>query len=432
MKKNHHPAVFAALVAGSCFGVLTSRATDVGGLAIHGTVSATASSSDNVSYLGDTKDTLSLNIVDLILNGTHRFDNGLRVGAQIYAFKLGDYRNVTLDFANLDYSFNQSIGVRLGRNKLPHGLYNDSQDLDAIRTFASLPFSFYPRSLRAIDAAFDGVSLYGTLGLSRAGSLDYQIYAGAKEAISGSDNPLLRGLSGGLPKFDHWTFDQGVQGAAIFWNLPVDSLKIGYSVQRLPQTHLSGALGTTATLSGGDLALTQMVDSMLGAGAWDYSGMFAGTPVDITGMDILFRTLSAEYTSGRWVIAAEYKLLDELHGTNTIPALGLLGEPAVSSYSNSLEYYYGMVTYQATDEVGLGYYYAQNSDDRKGSSTNPNNYSKDHCVAISYNLSKWCILKAEYHFLDGFTPLGLSGDAKPANTRDSKWHYLVLKTTVSF
>ncbi len=410
----------------------TAQADD---FSVHGSISVTASDSDTVDYLGDTKDTLNLNLVDVILNSTHRFDNGLRVGGQVYAYKLGDYQELTLDFANADYSFCQQFGVRLGRNKLPHGLYNDSQDLDAIRTFASLPFSFYPRPLRAVDASFDGISLYGTLGLSRAGSLDYQVYAGAKEALSDSNLPLLRGISSSLIQFDKWQFGQGVQGASLFWNLPVDGLKVGYSIQRLPNTTLSGVLGTTSTLSGGDLALADRVDEMLGQGAWDYSGSFAGTPATVSGVDILFRTLSAEYTTGKWVFAAEYKLIDELHGTTTIPALALLGQPTTSPYSANLDYYYGMVSYQATDKIGLGYYYAGNCDDRKGSAasrSNPADFSKDNCVAVSYNLTKWCVVKAEYHFMDGFTPLGLSGDPRPASTADSKWHYVVLKTTISF
>jgi hypothetical protein len=413
---------------------VSARATTVGGFSVHGSLSATASYSDRFSYLGDTAGQFSLNLVDIILNSTHRFENGIRVGAQVYGFKLGDYKDLTLDFAGLDYAFNRNVGFRIGRNKLPHGLYNDSQDLDVIRTFASLPFSFYPRSLRAIDASFDGVSLYGVVGLGRIGSVDYQLYAGAKEALSGSDVPLLQGISRSLPKFHHWNFGQGVRGASVFWNLPVEGLRAGYSVQQLPKTKLNGSVGRTSTLRGGDLAITGMVDAMLGRGAWDYSGYFAGTPATVTDMDILFRTASAEYTTGRWTIAAEYKLLDQLHGTTTIPALARLGESPTSPYANHLEYYYGMISYQATSRLGLGYYYAGNNDSRNGSAAsraNPSNFSKDHCPALSYSLSRWCVVKAEYHFLDGFTPIGLTNDPLPTAT-DSKWRYLVLKTTVSF
>jgi len=435
MKNTKCLATSAIISAGIVLGAASSKATDLDGLSIHGSLSATASETDNnVSYLGDTDGRLNLNLVDIILNSSHRFENGLRIGAQVYAYQLGNFKDLTLDFANADYSFSPQFGVRVGRNKLPHGLYNDSQDLDAIRTFASLPYSFYPRTLRAIDAAFDGLSFYGSASLSLAGSLDYQLFAGAKETLSDGTLPLLRGISSSLMQFNRWTFGDGVEGAAIFWNPPVDGLKLGYSVQRLPRTKLSGVLGTTATLNGDNLALAGLVDAMLGKGAWDDSGVFAGTSASVSGVDILFRTISAEYTTGKWVIAAEYKLLDELHGTTTVPALARLGQPTSSPYSNHLEYYYGMASYQVNDKVGLGYYYAYNTDVRNDASRsgNPSNYSKDHCPVISYNLTKWCVVKAEYHFMQGYTPLGLSGDPMPSNPGDGKWHSLVLKTTISF
>ncbi len=417
---------------------LPARASSLAALDLHGSVSATASYSDRFDYLGDTKENLSLNLIDVILNSTHRFDSGLRLGGQIYAYKLGDFNDLTLDFASADYSFNQQFGVRAGRNKLPHGLYNDSQDLDAIRTFASLPFSFYPRSLRTITASFDGLTFYGNFDLQRAGSLDYQIYGGAKAAISGADTPLLRGISNSLIKFDEWTFPDGVYGLSIFWNLPVEGLKIGYSYMSVPNTNIYGVLGTTDTLNSENLALAGMVDAVLGPGAWDYSGLFAGTPATVTGADVTISTASTEYTRGKWVFAAEYKLIDQLHGTTTIPALAVLGQPITIPYANQLEYYYGSVSYEATDRVGLGYYYAESTDARNAPAVEqdlPSNFSTDHCFALSYKLTPWCILKAEYHFMDGLTPLTMSGDPLPSPaelTAGSDWKYLVLKTTVSF
>jgi|GEM_PF-1058150 len=416
---------------------LSVQAATFDSIDVHGSISATASYSNKYGFMGDTADNLDLNLVDIILNSTHRFENGLRVGGQIYAFKLGGYKDLTLDFASADYSFNQHFGVRVGRNKLPHGLYNDSQDLDAIRTFASLPFSFYPRSLRAIDASFDGLTLYGTFDIGRAGSLDYQVFAGAKENIKGADTPLLRGVSYSLIKFNEWDLGHGINGLSLFWNLPVEGLKLGYSLQQVPKTRMRGVLGATDVLSGNDLALAGLVDTMLGTGAWDYSGMFAGTTAGVSNVDVLFRTISGEYTYGRWIFAGEYKLIDQLHGVASVPALALLGQPPTSPYSNHLQYYYGSVSYEASDRIGLGYYYAYNCDSRQGTSAQknlPENYSKDHCFAVSYKVTKWCVAKAEYHLMDGLTPLTIAGDRGDVSsiTSGSRWSYLVLKTTVSF
>jgi hypothetical protein len=411
------------------------HAANVGGIAIHGSLSATASESSVLNALGDTKDKLNLNLIDIILNSTHRFDNGLRIGGQVFAYKLGGYKDLTLDFASADYSFSRQFGVRVGRNKLPHGLYNDSQDLDAVRTFASLPLAFYPRTLRATVAALDGVSLYGNLGLGRAGGLDYQVFAGAKEAISGADHPIMRSNSYGLTKASKWTFGDGAHGASVFWNPPVDGLKVGYSILRMLNSKITAVLGSTATLTGTDLALPNAVDAMMGRGTWDNSGLFAGTPANVSGYDVSFRTYSAEYSTGKWVFAAEYALLDLLHGTATIPALARLGRPTASPTSNGFERYYGQVTREATAKLGFGYYYSFVQAQRFATAAvrgQPGNSNKDHAVAASYNLTKWCVVKAEYHLMDGYVLAFLAGAPKPAATESSKWHHVVLKTTISF
>jgi hypothetical protein len=74
LHKNSLAGVTAGLI-GLCLAA-TTHASDMGGVAIHGSVSATASYSPDYNYLGDTKDSLDLNQTELILNGTKRFDNG--------------------------------------------------------------------------------------------------------------------------------------------------------------------------------------------------------------------------------------------------------------------------------------------------------------------------------------------------------------------
>ena len=67
---------------------LPLHSADMGGVAIHGSLSATGAYSPEYNYLGDTEDSLDLNQVELILNGTKRFDNGIKLAAQIYAYEL--------------------------------------------------------------------------------------------------------------------------------------------------------------------------------------------------------------------------------------------------------------------------------------------------------------------------------------------------------
>ncbi|TVR53075.1 MAG: hypothetical protein EA425_03920 [Puniceicoccaceae bacterium] len=401
-----------------------------GAPSVHGSVSAALSYSDTYNYLGNTRKNVDLNQVDVILNATHRFDSGLRVGAQIYAFKLGSFKDLTLDFANLDYSFDETFGLRAGRIKLPIGLYNDSQDLDAIRTFASLPLGFYPKTLRAVTASLDGALAYGRIGLGGAGTLDYQVFGGAKESISG-DTPFLRGFSG-LNQVERWKVRGFNYGGAFFYEPPIDGLRIGYSYTRVNDNRVFGHLGRTDLLTGDDLATALMVDQMLGAGTWDFSGMFAGTSTLIDNLDVTFRVLSLEFMYDRWLFAAEYKLLDLYDGNIHLPAMALLGQPVDQPLRSAATEYYGMVTYQATDQIGVGAYYAYSLGNRhaSGASSNPNQRTHDYALAVSYAPTPSLILKLEGHYLDGRSFIGGDGQANPAT--DRTWTYFIFKSTFSF
>ena len=407
------------------------HAINAGGIDIHGSVSVTASYSDTYNYLGDTRDAVDLNLVDVVLNGSHRFENGLRAGAQLYGYTIGDYSDITLDWANLDYSFNEHFGVRLGRNKIPLGLYNDSQDLDAIRTFASLPYPVYPKPYRAVTASMDGLSLYGTVGISKAGSLDYQLYGGWKESIDG-DNPFIGGINN-LAHYDKCEFTRGVFGASLFWNTPLEGLRLGYSYLETPKNVLNGTISVIDDMRGSYLALARQVDGAFGAGTWDHSGLFAGTIVT-SRTRARINVLSAEYTRDKWLFAAEYKRRDETEGEIYTPAIAALGLPSTNRFANHLEQYYAMVTYQATDQIGLGAYYAHENTMRKGSSgpSDPLTKTKDWAAAVSYAVNDNWILKLEGHLIDGRSLVYSGGDDNRTSGTDATWAYLVAKATFSF
>ena len=54
----------------------------------------------------------------------------------------------SLDWAYATYKFAPWFGIRGGKAKTVMGLYNDTQDLDFLHTFALLPQSIYPTDLR--------------------------------------------------------------------------------------------------------------------------------------------------------------------------------------------------------------------------------------------------------------------------------------------
>jgi hypothetical protein len=424
-----HCALLCSLCATFAF---RAHGADVAAVQVHGSISATASYSDTYNFLGKTRDQLDLNLVDIALNGTHRFDSGLRAGAQLYAYQIGSFSDITVDWASLDYSFSPMLGARVGRNKVQMGLYNDSQDLDAVRTFASLPFTFYPKTYRAITSSIDGLTLYGNVPLGQAGTIDYQVYGGTKEDIDGA-NPFIRGINN-LAQYDQWHVNRGVYGGAVFWNAPLEGLRIGYSYFATPKNRLRGVLSSMSQMHGAYLGLARSVDAALGAGAWDKSGLFAGTPVSSVDIRTQFHLLSAEYTWNKWLFAAEYKRHDNSNGLVYTPALARLGRPTVANYSAYNEEYYGMVTYQATRQLGLGLYYSKEQLDRNVSSasSDPLKHTKDWAAAVSYALNDAWIFKFECHQIDGLSLVYSAGDDNRTSGLDPRWTYLVVKSTFSF
>jgi len=170
MRKSHAKLAILGIAALSS---IPAFALDVDGIAIHGSVSTTESSSDTYNFYGDTANgKFDDNVRELTVNGAYRWATGLKFSAQIYASDVDGLSSLDLDFASLDYQFKPWLGVRVGRNKSALGLYGDSQDLDQIRTFANLPLGVYPRNLRPFNYT-DGVSFYGNIPAGKAGSLDY-------------------------------------------------------------------------------------------------------------------------------------------------------------------------------------------------------------------------------------------------------------------
>ncbi|ACB77777.1 hypothetical protein [Opitutus terrae] len=409
---------------------LFSAAIAVGSpaLEIHGAVSATAGYSDRYNYLGDTKDTLDMFSNEVTLNGTHRFANGIRFGAQIYGYRLDDFRDLTVDFAQFDYSFNEAFGLRLGRGKQAVGLYGDTQDIDIIRPLALLPLNAYPKTMRTNGASYDGAAIYGSIALSGAGSLDYHVYGGMPAKYRAED-PWLLVMNDSAPATVTEVEDLGrLFAGSVYWNTPLSGLKIGGSVARTTGTELAAAMRSAASLAmaAGDVRL---MPTRFPPGMWD--NVIAGRPAIMKQDAVTHYVYSAEYTRGDWVFAGEYRTTT-VHSESNLPVLG------PGSYSNRMDNFYVMATWQAAAKWQLAAFYEEgyaNTHDRRGRSYSAtpahHAWTKETCAAVSYNLTDWWLVKLQAHAIDG-TAL-LSGRYNPAIAQwKSNWTYVVLKTTISF
>jgi len=332
---------------------------------------------------------------------------------------------MSLDFAALDYSFNETIGVRVGRVKHAFGLYGESQDLDMVRPFAFLPLDFYSKLLRPIDSSFDGTAVYGNVRLGK-GSIEYQVYAGWVPAID-TKNPFFAGLDEASPITTSSINTLFVYGGSAIWNTPLEGLRLSASVTLIPKVRFDGAMRTASSLA---LATSdaRLLPSYFPPGAWDFA--VAGKPASLeTTVNNYY--FSAEYTRGDWVFAIETSFID---GDQT-SSLSLLGTSESKSKSDSS---YAMVTYQASKKLQLGTYYGlahANRDDPNGSKLvavpSHIDWLKDFAVASSYNLAPWWLLKAEVHLLNGTKGLSAKGNGDAAKWK-ADWTYITVKTTVSF
>ncbi|MCX6591538.1 MAG: hypothetical protein NTZ56_08445 [Acidobacteria bacterium] len=105
-----------------------------------------------------------------------------RVGAQFYMRNVGEFGNwrPTVDWAYGSYRFKSWFGIKGGKVKTVMGLYNDTQDMDFLHTFALLPQSMYPVDWRSASIAHTGGDIFGDLKAGRLGTFSYTGYAGLR------------------------------------------------------------------------------------------------------------------------------------------------------------------------------------------------------------------------------------------------------------
>ena len=134
---------------------------------VHGFVSQGFVYTNDNNWLTMNTSQGSAAFTDFGLNMSAPLTDRLHVGAQIYDRNLGQLGQYhpSLDWAVVDYRFKSWFGVRGGKVKTTLGLYNDTQDLDFLHTFALLPQSMYPTptfatpQLHTWEATFTETSL---------------------------------------------------------------------------------------------------------------------------------------------------------------------------------------------------------------------------------------------------------------------------------
>ena len=194
---------------------------------VHGFASEGFALSNQNNYLTMDTSKGSFAFTDGGLNMSTNLTSKLRVGAQGYIREIGQLGGgrLTLDWAYADYKFSDWIGFRAGKVKTALGLYNDTQDAESLFTWALLPQSIYPADLRSQLIAHVGADIYGQVGLKKAGSVSYTVYAGRRTNDTRSGY-YFNTQDTGIP-ITSWAGTLG--GVDVHWNTPINGLMIGGS-----------------------------------------------------------------------------------------------------------------------------------------------------------------------------------------------------------
>jgi hypothetical protein len=135
-------------------------------LQIHGFLTQAYIKTTDNQFFGDSKDG-SFEFRELGVNASYRLNPSLMASAQLLSRVAGEMYDGSLavDYAQLDYQFHMDeqkrLGLILGRNKNPFGLYNDTRDVAATRPGIFMPQAIYWDRVRNMVLSNDGLQLYG-------------------------------------------------------------------------------------------------------------------------------------------------------------------------------------------------------------------------------------------------------------------------------
>ncbi len=378
---------------------------------VHGFVSQGFVYTSNNNWLTMNTSQGSAAFTDFGVNLSSRINDKLRVGAQLYDRNLGQLGQYhpSLDWAVVDYRFRNWFGVRGGKVKTTLGLYNDTQDLDFLHTFALLPQSVYPTDIRDATIAHLGGDIYGTISLRRQlGDLSYTAYAGHRSDSIYSGYPYLLSQYG-----DNFKSFGGLQyGADLRWTTPFRGLLVGAS--RLDQD--TTGKGTASDPFNPTRGLVPYSESSKA----DWTNQFYG-----------------QYARGKLRIDSEYRryVRDQRIDTNTSEVLSdVRGWYVSGAYRvmNRLEFgsYYSRYSVTTFFWGALAAFVPNATD-----TSLPDNHIYDKVITARVDLKSFWNVKLEGHFMNGYAansyPEGFYPQVNPRGFKPDT-NALVLKTSLNF
>ncbi len=310
------------------------------------------------------------------INLSSQLTDKFRVGVQVYDRDFGQLGkwHPELDWAFADYRFKSWFGIRGGKVKTTLGLYNDTQDMDFLHTFALLPQSVYPTDMRDTTLSHIGADVYGTFQLKPLGGLSYTAYAGEHPVSTyGGYAYLLQTYGAFIDQSGGPTW-----GADLRWDTPLKGLLVGasYEDDRVKNT---GLLNPSLGIGGPNITVPYWEKSRR-----QFTQQFYG-----------------EYAIGKLRIDAEFRRF-----WRDFTIFNGQFEATVDPHS-----WYTAASYRISKHLELGAYYSHfginwvvtvpNAVEAPNESS-PDRHLYDKDITARFDFNNHWYAKVEGHFMDGY------------------------------
>ncbi len=357
------------------------QASEFGEVEIHGFIAQGYLKSDHNKFLAQTEDgTFQFN--EMAINFSTKLSRKLRLGMQFFVRDMGDIGNdeIIIDWAYADYRWRNWLGFRIGKMKSPNGLYNETRDLDMLRTSILLPQSVYNENSRETMLSTRGISLYGRYSFNAMGTISYKIQTGTIYASKDSGAAKFsEDIDRDLEVTDDFHMGDVYIGS-LEWQTPLEGLRLAITGRK---TDLS------IEVNYNNIPLTNDISE------WTSN------------------TFSMEYTWENLILVAEYYADETVF---TMVANDSTLQPFINSFiapdtSIKQEGYYGSLSHRLTNWFEYGIYhsvYYRDKDDKHGYELKEayglpeeKAWLKDTCLSLRFDLNLNWSAKLESHIMNG-------------------------------
>ncbi|MDY6853711.1 MAG: hypothetical protein SWO11_03230 [Thermodesulfobacteriota bacterium] len=339
-------------------------------LQIHGFFSQGYVITSDNNFYGKSDDNGTFDFREIGINSSYQPFPYLQFSLQILSRFAGevDDGDLRLDYGTIDWTLvdrdTTQWGLRLGRGKVPFGLYNETRDVAFTRPSIFLSQSIYFDRTRDLAISADGLYLYGEYRTDRG-------------------NFFLK-LAGGRPKVK----DKEIENSFLGTNFPghLDSDE-AYSEQLIYEYN-NGLIRLALT----GTQLNIFYDPSL------------SSPVDIDSGSIRFKPyiISAQFNQEKWSLSAEYALRRIEYKNFRFPA--------EINRTIEGESYYIQGTHRLCKDLSAVARYDilyTNKDDRNGKESERKGhpyysfFAKDLTFGLRWDITRSLMLQGEYHYVNG-------------------------------